>query len=128
MTSIRDRGPAHVPKVSPVTDVTPCQLTVRCLMEEVSPTQFQAFSLEFGLAVQAESEHEAKVKLERMIDHYLRDALLGEDREHAYDLLNRRATWSVYARYYAALAAIRCMGLFNGRAYHEPVPLAPCAA
>lgn len=129
--AFRDREQTSpVPKVSPVTNVTPCHLVIRCLMEQIAADQWQAFSLEFGLAVQAESERDAKLKLERMIDNYLRDALLGEDREHAYELLTRRATWGVYAKYYVAATLTSCSAPFARarHAYREPLALAPCAA
>src|SRR5438132_89006 len=54
--------------------------------------QWQAFSLEFGLAAQGDTREEVESKLDSMIDSYLYDALEGEDREHAYELLTRRAT------------------------------------
>lgn len=90
-------GPA---KSSQAPEVAPFRLIVRCLLEKKG-NQWQGFTLEFGLAVQADTISEVKRKLESMVHCYVRDALVGEDREHAYDLLVRRkATWQVYARYY----------------------------
>jgi len=62
--------------------------------------QYEGFTLEFGLAVQASSSVDARHKLERIIISYLDDALIGEDRSHAEMLLARRATAKVYALYY----------------------------
>lgn len=72
---------------------------VHCLVQRLSDSQWQAFSLEYGLAVQADSCPEAKNKLDVMIQSYLYDALVGEDRAHAHELLSRRAHWRMYLRY-----------------------------
>ena len=72
---------------------------VRCLIERRNG-QWQAFTLEFGLAVQGASEDDVKQRLEKVIYSYVYDALIGEDREHAEELLSRRAAAFVYARYY----------------------------
>jgi hypothetical protein len=81
---------------------SPISLLVRCFAVEEAG-QWQAFSLQFGLAAQADSFPEAKQKLESMIDSYLFDALAGEDRKHASELLARRAPASVYLRYYVGV-------------------------
>ena len=95
--------------------------------------QWQAFTLEFGLAAQADSQADVQHKLESMIRSYVSDALTGEDREHADVLLNRRATLSVYAKYYLTL--VQCWlarhlgGRSNGKPSHmtfkHPLPLGP---
>jgi hypothetical protein len=93
---------------------------------ESSGDQWQAFSLEFGLAAQGASAQEAKRKLESMIEWYVRDALVGEDREHAYELLVRRkARWPIFLRYYLAWAAshVVMVGTKFGKIYSEPLPL-----
>jgi hypothetical protein len=82
--------------------VSPIKLVVRCVAQSVDESQWQAFSLEFGLAAQADSFVEARSKLDGMIQDYLYDALVGEDREHAAELLSRKAPWWVFARYYYA--------------------------
>jgi hypothetical protein len=94
--------------------------------------QWQAFSLEFGLAAQADSENDARRKLESMVNSYVYDALVGEDHEHAGLLLSRRATAAIYLRYYLARAKSRMGGLGGGRgnndhhlAYEKPIPLQP---
>lgn len=83
---------------------SPMCLIVRCLAEQKGD-QWQAFSLEFGLAAQADSFAEVKKKLDAMIQGYLSDALVGEDREHAYELMRRKAHWRVFARYHFARVA-----------------------
>jgi hypothetical protein len=82
--------------------VSPSSRIIRCLYEREGD-QWQAFSLEFGLAAQASSINEAESKLESMVRSYVFDALFGEDRQHASMLLNRKATKSVYIRYYYTL-------------------------
>jgi hypothetical protein len=114
-------------KAPPVSDVCPIHLVIRCLLEQ-SGDQWQAFSLEFGLAAQGESVQEVKRKMESMIESYVLDALVGEDREHAYELLVlRKARWPIFFRYYLAWAAshVVVLGTKFGMIYREPVPLEP---
>lgn len=110
---------------APVTP-TPAQLIVHCLAER-KDNVWQAFSLEFGLAAQGDSLPDVKQRLESMILCYVQDALIGEDREHARELLNRKATLSVYAKYYFAdlrLLAGRLWGRSREQfLFSEPVPL-----
>lgn len=85
---------------------------VHCLIERVGD-QWQAFSLELGLAAQADSAREAAEKLERMVRSYVYDATQGEDKEFAGELLSRRATLNVYMRYYYAMLALILKPLFR---------------
>jgi hypothetical protein len=98
-------------------------LTVRCIVEPKNG-QWQAFSLEFGLAAQADSREDAKRRLDLMIRSYVHDALVGEDREHAHELLTRRATWSVYFRYYLSCIFSKA-GSMSNETYHDPLALDP---
>jgi len=105
-------------------------LVIRVFAERKN-NQWQAFTLELGLAVQADTLPEVKHKLESMILSYVTDALTGEDREHAYELLNRRATWRVYLNYYA-LSCFSYVASFLDHSkerifYKEPMPLEPKA-
>ena len=59
-----------------------------------------ASCLDFCLAAQGESFEEAKEKLEDMISEYVYDATVGEDRDHAYILLTRKAPFISFVRYY----------------------------
>jgi hypothetical protein len=99
---------------------------VRCLIERVGD-QWQGFSLEYGLAVQGASRADVQTRLERVILSYVHDALVGEDRKHANELLSRRATARVYLRYYVA----RILSLIlrgkddSSKAYREPLALEP---
>jgi hypothetical protein len=116
--------------------ISPIGLVVRCFAERKGD-QWQAFSLEFGLAAQADSEEDAKMKLEEMIESYVRDALIGEDREHAFELLTRRASRRIYFRYFwyrlhhaMAHVSTRIVDPKNHTTYREPLPLEPrhCSA
>jgi hypothetical protein len=112
-----------------IPDFVPAKLTIRCFMQG-SGDQWEAFTLEFGLAAQASSAEEAKAKLESMIESYVREALTV-DRAHARQLLSRKAAWSVYAKYFLICALGALIGDGNKRStYWEPLPLEPrhCAA
>ena len=114
------------PEATQLSDVSPYRLLVRCLVERYG-NQWQAFSLEFGLAVQSDSMLEAKRRLDAMIESYVTDALTGEDRKHAYELLTRKATWRVYVRYYKLRTIIYLLAKTgrskNAATYYEPLPL-----
>lgn len=114
----------------PVREMSPLQLTVRCFAER-EDNQWQAFSLEFGLAAQGDSLGEVRHKLVSMILSYLHDALVGDDRDHAYELLSRKAHWSVYLKYYFYMP-VSIVGklFFNSKErmfYREPLALEPKA-
>jgi hypothetical protein len=102
----RERAP-NAGHSEPVSRYVP--IFVRVLIERTSDDRWQGFSLEYGLAVQGSSFADVRSRLERMIESYIHDALVGEDREHADELMSRRATGSVYWKYYLAkaLAGIR---------------------
>lgn len=113
---------------------SPVKLLVRCLATPTRDGQWQAFSLEFGLAVQGESFPEVKRKLELMIASYLFDALVGQDRDHAGELLHRRAPIGIFVRFHLVRllgALLRpFMASLNGKgpkAFFEPMPLQPAS-
>lgn len=113
---------------------SPFPLLIRCVLENKGD-YWQAFTLEFGLAAQASGKQEAKRKLEMMIYSYLYDALVGEDRQYAVQLLSRRASPNVYVKYYVGkvFSSLQRDGekpAMRHCAYEEPVPLVPvaCAA
>ncbi|HEY8508529.1 MAG TPA: hypothetical protein VIL32_09240 [Steroidobacteraceae bacterium] len=81
--------------------------------------------MEFGLAAQGDSFAEVKQKLEGMIQDYLYDALVGEDREHALELLRRRAPWWVFARYYLSCLREALRDSMNVKTFIEPLGLEP---
>ena len=113
--------------VAPVAS-TPIKLVVRCLAER-KDGYWQAFSLEFGLAVQGETLADVKHRLESMIESYVYDALVGEDREHAMQLLTRKATLKVFLKYWraSAMSAVeQAVGASKDRIlFSEPLLLRP---
>lgn len=121
-----------LPKIrnKPISEVSPMCLVIRVFAERKN-NQWQAFTLELGLAVQADTLPEVKHKLESMILSYVTDALTGEDREHAYELLNRRATWRVYLNYYVLSVFYNITSFLDHSKdrifYKEPMPLEPKA-
>ena len=104
----------------------PPGLIVRCYAETVD-AQWQAFCLDLCLAVQGESFQEVKDKLERMICDYVTDAVVGEDKEYAYQLLNRRAPLKYWAKYYYAVVLHKFGALRKNvrLLFREPLPLHP---
>lgn len=110
-----------------MSDITPYRLMIRCLLEHKGD-QWQAFTLEFGLAAQGDSQAEVRHKLESMIVSYLNDALTGVDRAHAEELLFRKATWRVYRLYYLTWLANRLRRSAAAIIYREPLPLSTRAA
>lgn len=84
------------------------RLIVRCYAER-KDSQWQALCLDFCLASQADTFDEAIEKLDLMIYDYVYDALEGEDKEFAESfLLNRRAPFKYWAKYYFYSALSSC--------------------
>ena len=77
----------------------PRELLLRCYANKYGDQQ-QAFCIDFGLAAQGDSYEEVKAKLSDMIREYLYDALVGEDKEYAEQLLQRKAPFKQIATYY----------------------------
>jgi predicted RNase H-like HicB family nuclease len=78
------------------------QLILRCYAR-YDEGQWVAICLNFDLAAQADTFEEAKMKLESMIKAYVFDALVGEDKEYAKQLLSRKAPlleWLKYGFYW----------------------------
>lgn len=74
----------------------PKQLLVKCYAEQEGH-DWVAVCLDFNLAAQGDSFEEVKIKLESMIYDYVYDALVGEDRRYAAQLLSRRAPLSLWS-------------------------------
>ena len=79
--------------------MNPKELIVKCYAEQES-NYWIAICLNFNLASQANSFEEAKSKLEIMIIEYVYDALVGEDKIYAEQLLSRQASLSFWLKYY----------------------------
>lgn len=100
-------------------------LLIRCLALQEGD-HWVAICLPFDLAAQAPTLPEAKAALLAQITSYLRDALVGEDQEHAGHLLRRRAPLKYWLMYWLAGAARRLMHDDHLRRFKTTVPLAPC--
>ena len=101
-------------------------LTLRC-MGTKDGGQWSLMCLDLCLAVQADSFEEAKKKLERQICEYVTDALVGEDKDYADQLMSRRAPAQYWAQYYLYKTLNKIGAVHNGakRLFMEPVPLQP---
>ena len=82
-----------------LTAACPLRPARRCLVYRRNG-QWLAFCLDFDLAVQGQTLDEVKGTLSLQVQEYVFDALAGEDRAHAGQLLTRRAPWFMWARYY----------------------------
>ena len=105
--------------------MTPEQLIVKCYAEQ-EDNYWVAVCLNFNLAAQGDSFEEVKVKLEAMIAEYVFDALVGQDKAYAAQLLSRRAPLSVWLKYrFIKLKSTVLHG--PGRVFDEIMPLVPAA-
>lgn len=89
--------------------------------------QWQAFCIDLSLAAQGDSFPEVKSKLELMMVEYVYDALAGEDREFAEQLLNRKAPLYQRAIYHLIRLGHHVGLLRDGlhKLFKEPMPLVP---
>ncbi len=90
--------------------------------------QWQAFCLDFCLAAQADTFQEARRKIESMTAEYVYDALAGEDRDYAEQLLSRKAPlnqWFKYYKYRFLSKVVHAPANEIYRAFKEPMPLKP---
>ena len=91
--------------------------------------QWTLMCLDFSLAVQAETLPDAKAKLDQQIRMYLVDALVGQDREHAEDLLCRRAPLQYWLKFYWHYTMMKFREARRTRlAERETLPMVPAAA
>lgn len=103
--------------------MTPKQLIVKCYAEQEGH-DWVAVCLDFNLAAQGDSFEEVKIKLESMINDYVYDALVGEDRRYAAQLLSRRAPLSLWIKYgFIKLKITLWHGA--GKVFDEVMPLKP---
>ena len=95
--------------------------TIRC-MSILQDGQWVAVSLEFGLAVQGESEGEVRAKLEAQIADHVQFAQreAATDLKFAEQLLAQRAPADMYLAWYVAHAYLHFRRLFPRG--HRPAP------
>jgi len=106
----------------------PQELIIRCFSEQKDGV-WQAFCLNFDLAVQGDSADDVHRKITDMIHDYVIDALSedGEDREYAAQLLTRKAPFSLWARYYWIAALCKLHAFRNGlcNTFNTVMPMEP---
>ncbi|MBS1169543.1 MAG: hypothetical protein H6R01_461 [Burkholderiaceae bacterium] len=104
----------------------PTNLILKIYGEKVEG-QWVLVCLDFSLASQADTLEEAKKNLEDQIKEYVFDALIGEDREHARELMFRRAPIKYYIKWWCGALKARIFGKGdNGQSsFCEPIPMAP---
>lgn len=88
--------------------------------------QWSLICLDFNLAVQADTLHEAKGKMHAVIKSYIRDAVEGgEDVEHSAYFFSRRAPLSFWIKYYIAKIGRRDGKHLVGS---DTIPMVPAGA
>jgi len=89
--------------------------------------QWSLINLDFSLAAQADTLDEARAMLNAQIKEYLHDALVGEDRAYAKDLLCRRAPIKYWLKYYfwTLVESISSSIRSRRKAFVEPMPMIP---
>ena len=102
------------------------QLILRCYAEK-KDSQWTAFCLDFTLATQADTCNEATAKLDTQIKEYLYDCLVGEDKDYAFQLLNRKAPLLEWVKYYFYCSVYHVLKLHDDIRYFfkKSVPLSP---
>ncbi|WP_295445611.1 DUF1902 domain-containing protein [uncultured Thiodictyon sp.] len=107
-------------------DMRQSQWKLRCYAEHEPSGVWVALCLDFDLAAQGETFEEARDHLDAMINDYVEDALTGEDRDHAAALLNRRAPWPYWLRFYWFRLAVHLRSRLARahRPFIESLPLA----
>nr|VFK56837.1 MAG: hypothetical protein BECKTUN1418F_GA0071002_10964 [Candidatus Kentron sp. TUN]VFK60763.1 MAG: hypothetical protein BECKTUN1418D_GA0071000_11345 [Candidatus Kentron sp. TUN]VFK63860.1 MAG: hypothetical protein BECKTUN1418E_GA0071001_10933 [Candidatus Kentron sp. TUN] len=74
------------------------ELLLRCYTEN-KDHQWHAFCIDLNLAAQGDTVGEVREKLSSMIREYVYDATVGEHKEYADQLLNRKAPVSFRIKY-----------------------------
>ena len=116
-------------------------LVIHCFAQENNGV-WEAFSIEFGLAARGNTFHDARNNLDEQIREYIVDALVGDDKEYARQLLSRKAPLSLRMKYYRIklqnriYSTLKSLGAMPGqvrkykrshpsRFFDGPLPLVP---
>lgn len=107
----------------------PDKLILRCFAERKGD-YWQAFCIDLSLAVQGDSYDEVHRKLHEQISYYIHDALVGEDRAYAAQLLDRKSPLSIRMKYhwYRLLNHVHTTRDGVHRLFNEVMPLKPNCA
>lgn len=103
--------------------MNPQQLILKCYAENESGN-WVAVCIDLNLAAQGQTFEETKVKLEAMIDEYIHDALVGEDKAFAAQLLSRKAPLSLRLRYWS-IRFKNALSYNADKIFNEVMPLKP---
>ncbi|CCE25706.1 conserved protein of unknown function [Methylotuvimicrobium alcaliphilum 20Z] len=103
--------------------MNPEQLIMKCYAEQEGDC-WVAVCLNFNLAAQGDTYEEAKTKLESMIREYVHDALIGDDKPYAAQLLSRSAPLSLWLRYQIIRLKIALYHTHQ-KIFDETLPLRP---
>ncbi len=106
--------------------MAPKDLILRCYCEKKG-NLWQAFCIDLNLATQGSSLKDARNRLHQQIAAYLHDALVGEDKQYAAQLLNRKSPiyFRIKYHYYKCLCQIDGAKENICRIFDEIMPLAP---
>ena len=101
-------------------------LILRCYGER-NGDLWQTFCIDLNLATQGESFQEARDKLHDQIASYMQEALAGEDREYADQLLSRKSPLEFRLRYhfYSLLCYFDTARESICQIFNEVMPLTP---
>lgn len=104
----------------------PKDLILRCYANK-HKDQWQIFCIDLCLSAQAGTLDEARNKLRSMIGEYVYDALVGEDRKYADQLLTRKAPFKQIAtyHYYRLMHNIGILEDGLHVLFKDPLPLIP---
>ncbi|QSA97737.1 type II toxin-antitoxin system HicB family antitoxin [Methylococcus sp. EFPC2] len=103
-------------------------LILHCYAKREAGGYWAAYCLDFTLYATGETLDEARSKLDAVIREYLYDALVGEDKAHAPQLLKRSAPLKDWAVYYGLAFLHNVMHMGNTLKHAlitEVVPLTP---
>lgn len=86
-----------------------------------------AVCVDLCLAAQGATFDEARSRLHSQIGEYVYDALAGEDRAHASELLSRKSPLSIRAKYYLYAGMANLMKLHRNavKLFSEVLPVQP---
>jgi predicted RNase H-like HicB family nuclease len=98
---------------------------LRCYAEQQAQCLWVAVCVDLNLAAQGETYREVRRKLNEQIDSYVFDALAGDDRPYAEQLLSRRAPLKFFLKYY--LSHLRIWWRKN-REFLKEIPRYPKSA
>jgi hypothetical protein len=128
LSDMKKRTKHHSVKTAPLRQ-HPVELILKCFAEKKGNI-WQGFCIDLNLACQGATVSEVRSKLHEQIADYLFDALAGEDRAFASQLLNRPAPFSIRFRYYYLLLLSHVRSAHSGlcELFNETMPLVPARA